>query len=623
MQSYRSTRSRQPTRKENWDYPIAPRRAVPPSPFPFAANRAACLIPLVVAFCVSLCLTGVAIAEPGEVRHGVSSTSVPSWAADAIWYQVFVSRFASGTSTNDPPRTLPWTDEWKQLQEGESGSLRQNLLDRRYGGDLQGLRGKLDYLANLGINALYLNPIFQADTQHKYDTADHRHIDDSFAVTDSRLRVSGETADPETWKLTDSDRVFLALLNDAHARGMRVMIDGVFNHVGQSFWAWEDVKARGRDSVYANWFAVKTWEPELTWDAWDGPNGRLVNFRQVEDGLDPNVERYLFAVVRRWMDPDGDGDPSDGVDGWRLDAAERVPHGFWRRFRTVVKSVNPDALIAGEIWIDPSPWIDGRQFDVVTNYPMAEAIFALAEPTRNIAGNPATMGMITDRLVELNSRFGRPVVHGMLNLLDSHDTARAITRISQATTANSVTGDAISTPDDAIFGRLKLAAFLQFTLPGAPMIYYGDEVGMYGENDPFCRAPMWWPETQAPGYRTDLLEFYRGLIDLRQGESALRRGDFGVLLADNGSGVLAFRRSHDGVDLIALMNTSSRRESISIGLGQGTEWLELFHASRGLRSGDDVRNRRRIRANADGIVTIECAPNVGVLLKSVHGKASK
>ncbi|MCP4591446.1 MAG: hypothetical protein GY842_11935, partial [bacterium] len=237
-------------------------------------------------------------AQPSEGEGASAGVPGPSWAADAIWYQVLVSRYRNGSTANDPPGTLPWTDAWAELGPGEVGPLRERLFGRRYGGDLQGLREKLPYLRSLGVNTLYLNPVFCAPSEHKYDTSDYRHIDDTYGVRDSRTQIGGETEDPLTWQWTESDRVFLGFLAEAHGQGLRVVVDGVFNHVGREFWAWRDVCARGRGSVYADWFAVRQWTDDgggvLAWDAWDGPNGSLVRFRRVGDGLHPGVEHHLF-----------------------------------------------------------------------------------------------------------------------------------------------------------------------------------------------------------------------------------------------------------------------------------------------------------------------------------------
>ncbi|MCK4658591.1 MAG: glycoside hydrolase family 13 protein [Phycisphaerae bacterium] len=479
----------------------------------------------------------------------------PGWVADAVWYQVFVSRFCNGNAANDPPATLPWADNWAKLEAAEQPPLRRRLFARRYGGDLQGVRSKFPYLRALGVNVLYLNPIFDATSQHKYDTRDHRHVDDSYGIANSRSRLTLETQDPATWKWTDSDLLFVDFLAQAHRQGLRIVLDGVFNHVGPEFWAWRDVKANGRESAYADWFAVTDWGPPLHWRAWDGPDGCLVNFRHFGDGLHPEVEAYLFAVVRRWMDPDGDGDPSDGIDGWRLDAAEKLPHGFWRRFRQEVKRINPQAVIIGEIWTDPGAWLNNAdQFDTVTNYRFSGPVirFFSQDGSRYLPG-----AFVEDLAV---ARRGHPhsVNLGMLNLLGSHDTERAVTMLADPQRLRDPSGKIpkrdLLKPDEDAYRRLKLAALFQFTYPGSPIIYYGDEVGMYGGDDPFCRAPMWWRESSGLGYRVDVLRFHEELIRLRKTCPELRRGRFHLLLADDARRLVVFSRRYRGRETVVVVN---------------------------------------------------------------------
>ena len=485
-------------------------------------------------------------------------TDPPALMADAIWYQVFVSRFRNGDPANDPPDAAPWTTDWFRLLDGEKPPLRDRLFGRRHGGDLRGVIESIGYFQSLGINTLYLNPIFSAPSQHKYDTADHRHIDDTFGVPGAADRHADETLDPATWSLSDSDRVFLELLRRCHAAGIRVVIDGVFNHVGRRFFAWQDVLANGPKSRYANWFDVTDWGPPIRYNAWDRPDGHLVEFRRDNDGLDPGVEAYIFAVTRRWMDPDGDGDPSDGVDGWRLDVAEKPPQGFWRRFRRVVKTVNPDAAIVGEIWPDATRWLQGDQFDAVTNYRFREPVIRLIGRARRL-GTPTRFARDLDQLF---TDHPPAVIRSMMNLLDSHDTGRAVTVLAMDSSIENQS--ATRPPDDPAIGRLKLAALLQFTLPGAPVIYYGDEIGMYGGNDPQCRAPMWWTDRATPGGNGALRAYYQRLCRLRRQHAALRRGMFRWMLLDDRSRVVAFHRRADDDQLVVVLNLGDHRRPIEL-----------------------------------------------------------
>ena len=565
----------------------------------------------VYAACFVIALAATAFADSAATQSvDYVPAGPPSWAADAIWYQVFVSRFANGEPGNDPVGTLPWDTDWAKRRPDEDKPLGIHLHFRRYGGDLLGLRQKLPYLIDLGVNALYLNPVFQADSEHKYDTADYRHIDDSFGVADSRLALADETEDPKTWGWSASDREFLALLANAHARGLRVIIDVPFNHVGQSFWAWQDVKKHGQESAYSAWFDVLNWGPPLRWNAWDGPNGNLVRFRRSGDGLHPDVEQHIFAITRRWMDPDGDGDPSDGIDGWRLDAAEQVPHGFWRRFRRVVKSVNPEAFILGEIWVNHAPWLDGEQFDACTNYPFS---WAVVDFVRGNAGDATTA--FADQFDRLSRREPLSAILAMADLLDSHDTERIATMLlgegvlSDATTDDPNRRDLLR-PDNTAYRHQRLAAFVQFTAPGAPMVFYGDEVGMYGGDDPFCRAPMWWPESAAEGYRADLHSSYRFLCHARQRLPALRRGAFRLVMADNARQLVAFCRWTKDQVVFVLVNGDEHTHVAELNIGAGSQIVSILRGASDL-DGDPVPPPA---VGPDGLVSIECSGLSGALI---------
>lgn len=536
---------------------------------------------------------------------------VPTWAADAIWYQVLVPRFCNADAANDLPWTRAWTDRWATLFPDEQGPLRVSLSYRRYGGDLQGLTLKLGYLKDLGVNTLYLSPLFQAPSEHKYDTADHRHIDDSLAVAGAADELPPETTDPATWGWSASDKLFLAFLDTAHRQGFRVVLDGVFNHVGRQHWAWRDVLAKGRSSRFADWFAVTDWGPPMRWEAWDGPNGHLVRFRHVGDGLHPEVEAHFFAVARRWLDPNGDGDPHDGIDGWRLDAASDVPHGFWRRFRRVVKGINSEALLLGEIWGDGSAWLSGDQFDAVTNYPFSRTVLGFLAPQEE----PVRTTAFVEELDALGRRYPQAVTLAMVDLLDSHDTARAVSMLLDPVAYRKEPDDPVPPrdlllPGDDAHRRFALAVVLQFTLPGAPLVYYGDEVGMYGGKDPYCRAPMWWPAEKATAnpVPADFRPLYRALSRARRAYPALRRGGFRVLLADDARRVIAFQRPHPMGDYLVVLNADGDRHVVELSFPSAREkaqtiaWQSLDPAQVG------ALGLMESHVKADGLVEVELGP---------------
>ena len=536
--------------------------------------------------------------------------SVPQWAKDAIWYQIFPERFRNGDPGNDPTaeeveidarrgwRVSPWTSDWYKLQpweERRSIKFYENVFERRYGGDLQGVLQKLDYLSDLGINAIYFNPVFDAISLHKYDASTYHHIDRNFGPdprTDAQL-MRQETDDPASWRWTSADSLFLKLIKEAHCRGIRIIIDGVFNHCGTRFWAFQDVRLKQQRSRYADWFDVKKWDDPATpqnefdykgwWDYKEHPE-----FREGPSGFVAPVREYFFNITRRWMDTNGDGDPSDGVDGWRLDVANDVSHQFWKEWRILVKSINPDAYIVGEIWDDASNWLGGDQFEAVMNYRFARAVvrFFIDSGSRKYS-----VSDFDGELADVRRGYPSEVNYILQNLIDSHDTDRLPSMIMNP---NRTYDDRnglrynpeynIERPTERARRIQKLIVLFQMMYVGAPMIYYGSEAGMWGADDPDDRKPMVWPEFQYENERThpfadktrandevtfdqELFSYYKRLIRLRTENEALRRGDFRTLLADNDKGVYAFGRKEHSNEVIVVINNSENEQAVNLILG--------------------------------------------------------
>lgn len=526
----------------------------------------------------------------------------PDWAKRAVWYQIFPERFRNGQPANDPHGDrvypMPWNSSWKDIQDGEFEAWRQRVRaagenpdrydraktgqpggrffnvvwDRRYGGDLEGVIEKLDDLRDLGVNSIYLNPVFEAASMHKYDTADFRHVDDNFggsAQPPEAWRPDPEESydDPSTWKWSAADRVFLQLLEETHRRGMRIIIDGVFNHVGRDHPAFQDVMKRGKTSPFARWFVAEFDERGQleSWTAWDGPNGWLPKLAQNEDrSLVAPVARHIFEITRRWMDPDGDGDPSDGVDGWRLDVPLDVGDPFWRDWCAFVRSINPNAYIVAEIWTDAEaqPRLRGDMFDAQMHYPFSGAVIDW------LANEPSMTGR--DLAARLDAAFGNDSSATQLvqqNLLASHDTDRIVSRLFNARPG--FTFDSRNRPQDGeeyderkpdarAYDLNRLALLLQATYLGAPMIYYGEEVGMFGADDPSCRKPRPWPdlpEMADPDDRPDyeLEAWYRKWLTLRRESDVLQLGMVRHLDA-NDPDVFAFERRLNESALLVVIN---------------------------------------------------------------------
>lgn len=516
-----------------------------------------------------------------EVRM---SFETPDWAKQVVWYQIFPERFCNGEPANDPPRTVPWTHRWFEPYDGsnakdasrrfkEKGGFYEYIYDRRYGGDLQGVREKLPYLRELGITAIYFNPIFLAESLHKYDASDFRHIDDYFGVRDSLKKIKGETIDPATWQWSESDKVFLDFLQEAHRQGFKVVIDGVFNHVGRDFWAFQDVLKYGKKSRYAGWFDITSWEP-FHYMAWDRDDGSLPRLKHDDAlGLAEEVREHLFAVTRRWMDPNGDGDPSDGIDGWRLDVASDINANFWRDWRALVKSINPDAYIVAELWEESKAWLDGQTFDAVMNYPFARAgqRFIVNDKKRS---KPSEF---EQELKGILDWYAPQVNYVLQNLYGSHDTDRLASMFMnpdlEYDQANRLQDNGPNynpgKPTPECYVRQKLAATFQMSFLGAPMIYYGDEVGMYGADDPSCRKPMLWPERMPyddpeEKIEQDVLEHYRRVIAIRNTYPALQLGSFNPLAAVDDKGVFAFARTLDGESIVVVLNSSGESHRLDV-----------------------------------------------------------
>jgi neopullulanase len=416
----------------------------------------------------------------------------PDWVHDAVFYQIFPDRFArSGRVEHQERLSLqPWgTDPAEQGFQG---------------GDLLGIVDRLGYLEDLGVTALYLNPIFASAANHRYHTYDYYQVDPILGGNDA-LRT---------------------LLDAAHERGMRVVLDGVFNHASRGFWPFHHVLETGGRSPYVDWFEIEDWPlrpyaPEGTahnYSAWaDLP--ALPEFNTDH----PPVRDYLFGVAEHWVE--------QGIDGWRLDVPNEIDDdAFWREFRSVVKGANPEAYLVGEIWHEAERWLQGDQFDAVMNYPRLGPVLSFfgAETLRSydhphLAIAPVEAPAFAREMVRLLRLYPWPVTCAQLNLLSSHDMPRALWLVGE----------------DA--GALRLAMVFQMTMPGAPCIYYGDEVGMASKGDPHCRAAFPWNhgETWDERLRSTVAE----AVALRHAHPVLRTGRVEFLHAEGRT--LVYRRHFD------------------------------------------------------------------------------
>ena len=556
----------------------------------------------------------------------------PEWAKQAVWYQIFPERFWNGDTRNDPQlrdmeggwpyffpanwQVSPWTSDWYELQPWEKGIDWHEHFDwarpgeanfnavaglRRYGGDLQGVIDRLDYLQDLGITAIYFNPLFEAASLHKYDASMFHHIDNNFGPDpekDREIWAAENPGDPATWRWTTADSLFLNLIDQCHRRGIRVIIDGVFNHTGRAFWAFQDLLKHQQDSPYKDWYTVLSWddpktpENEFDYAGWAGVKD-LPEIREDENGLLEGPRRHIKAVVHRWMDPNGDGDPSDGIDGWRLDVAEKVSIHFWKDFYRWVKEVNPEGYITGELWwedwgknkmYNAAPWFEGA-FDAVMNYRFARAVKKFVIDQKDQI--PASAFADSLRAQYRDYEWSNLLV--CQNLMGSHDVDRVASQVVNPDRwydhdANPMQNPAYDPrkPNAEEYRRLRLISGLQMTLPGAPMIYYGDEAGMWGGDDPDPRKPMVWPELEYQPEKNhplgrprdpdpvtfdrELFEWHRRLIALRKAHPALSLGAVDFFLTDDENRVLGYRRYLDGQDLFVVVNNSAETVSLHLNL---------------------------------------------------------
>jgi cyclomaltodextrinase / maltogenic alpha-amylase / neopullulanase len=406
------------------------------------------------------------------------------------------------------------------------------------GGDLLGVAEHLDYLDDLGITALYLTPIFASASNHRYHTYDYYQVDPLLGGNDA-LRE---------------------LLDRAHARGMRVVLDGVFNHSGRGFWPFHHVVENGADSPYVDWFHL---DSDIVRQRGLQPYPSRDDMRRIEaeaghsrDGLvaqrhlgyrawwdlpalpklntdNPHMREHLMGAGEHWV--------RFGIDGWRLDVAEEIDAGFWREFRQRVRAVNPDAYIVAEIWREKPQWLTGDTFDGLMNYPLVEALLSFVAARQLDTDVVATQHEYSEFVRPMNGReFASRLEHlvtmyrpqnvsALLNLLGSHDTARYLTVVGR---------DVAS---------LKMALLAVMTLPGAPCIYYGDEIGMEGRHDPDCRRAFPWDGSP---WNRELREFTRTVVRLRHELRAVRHGEFSLLAASDEA--VAYSMSGDRAVVVAL-----------------------------------------------------------------------
>jgi len=425
----------------------------------------------------------------------------PDWVRDAVFYQIFPDRFYDGDHTIDPPETRPWGE----LPTQDSFS----------GGDLVGIAEKLDYLENLGITAIYLTPIFTAPSNHKYDTVDYFEVDPGFG----------------------GNHALEQLVTALHVRGMRIILDGVFNHCSEQHPFFLDAMARGRESAYWDWFQIDgdtiIKKPEPNYARWAGCRS-LPEWNH----RNPKVREYLLSVVRYWI-------RQYDIDGWRLDTTDYLPPDFVKDVRRVAKEEKSDAYVVGEVMGLATSWFKHDALDGVMHYRLRDALVGF------FAREDCDAASFSGFVRSIWHSYPNEANYTSYTLLGSHDKPRFLTLC------------------DGDKARLILAASFLFTFPGTPAIYYGDEIGLEGGDDPDCRRTFPWDEED---WDNDLLETFRRLAHLRKQEASLRRGTIEFVTAHEQH--LVFKRKLDGEEIIIAINTGD--EDAPLELNPSESWIDLF-----------------------------------------------
>jgi neopullulanase len=496
------------------------------------------------------------------------AVDTPAWVRDAVFYQIFPDRFAASTRVAKPGPLEPWgapptTHGFK-------------------GGDLLGIVERLPYLADLGVTALYLTPIFTSASNHRYHTYDYLSVD----------------------PLLGGDLALRELIDAAHGRGMRIVLDGVFNHTGRGFWPFHHIIETGLASPYLDWFHVD--RAALTGRSLQPyPSGRSrgpIGYRAWWNlpalpklNTDhPPVREYLFSVAEHWL--------RFGIDGWRLDVPQEIDDAdFWREFRRRCRAARSDAYLVGEIWRPAPDWLEGDRFDAVMNYPLAEAILSFVagrrldleilrfhhEYSRNV--RPIDGPAFADRLTELLGWYDPAVTVSQLNLLGSHDAPRFLT---------------LAGGDRAAF---LLGTLLQMTLPGAPCIYYGDEIGLEGGRDPDCRRAF-PPDEEA--WDLGVLEAVRRMVALRREVPAFRSLATAVLAADECGVALLRGEGEDAAVVVVNAGDRPWRPAARVPVAS--------FAGRPVRleSWPPDQPARTLQLGPDGMLTLDVPARTGITLRA-------
>lgn len=450
--------------------------------------------------------------NPGDV------VEYPEWSKGAVYYQIFPERFCNGDTSNDPKDTKEW---------GEPPT-RENYM----GGDLEGVRIKIPYLKELGIEVIYFNPIFKADFNHKYATTDYYSIDPCFG----------------------SNEEFGNLVKELHENGIKVVLDGVFNHTGIHFMQFEDVCKNGSASQYYDWF-LPCKEKEITVTHKDYECVGAYKYMPKLNSSNPEVRKFIVDVMDFWI-------RQYGIDGWRLDVADEVDSTVWQEARAVLKERYPDIILIGETWGYGGMLTSAKRLDSVMNYMFRDAL-------RDYFGYEKLSASGFNHRINRMLGLYKTETHNVLyNLIDSHDTERFLFYCNSDV------------------ARMKLAVAFQLLFVGSPALYYGDEVGITGDNDPDCRKCMEWQEEKQ---NKELLNWYKTFIRLRKEHEAIRKGSYRSVLISDENDFLAFERTLNNERIIVMINK-----------GDSVFMID----AKDLEDGTDLITEETVQSETDGKIAV-------------------
>ena len=604
---------------------------------------------------------GVMLADRETVPFRITpGFHTPRWAKGAVMYQIFVDRFCNGDPTNDVQTgEYYYIDRYAQRVTDWNRAPDASDVQEFYGGDLRGVIRKMDYLRRLGVEVLYLNPIFVSPSSHKYDIQDYDHVDPHFGVITKDAATGlceGDTVNAHSAQyiarvtshenLTASNELFAELVREAHARGMRVIIDGVFNHCG-SFNKWMDREgiyrnAEGFDngaygepeSPFRTFFDFKKKQEGAADGAGENANGEggfSANPSDVDDPYDgwwghptlpklnyeesPKLKNYIMRIARKWVSV------PYCADGWRLDVAadlghsEEYNHEFWKEFRKDVKASNPEALILAEHYGDASAWLKGDEWDSVMNYdafmePVSWFLTGMEKHSDEYREDMLNNEKAFDFAMRCNmARFQTASLQTAMNELSNHDHSRFLTRTNRHVGRTATVGAAAA--DEGVNPAvMREAVMIQMTWPGAPCVYYGDEAGLCGWTDPDDRRTYPWGHEDM-----QMMQYHREIIRIHKSYEVLRTGSLLMLVEE--PGILAFARMNETDTVITVVNNNDEDREVTIpvwraGVHDTQSLVRLIHTYR-----DGYGMDTQIYVPRDGHITL-CVPATGgVILKNM------